>query len=826
MARLVGYFLLLSILTVGLVGLVVYWRATEDLKQSMFNRLQGVATLKEDSLIRWVDEQRRNIVFIAWLPGVRSGAGRLLRGNLNDSLYEATYTSLSEYLSFVISSLSDSEEIFILDLDGLVVLSTNKDHEGESRGDATYFVRGMTNTFVQPFYTSPTSGKPAITVATPLFDEDRRRIGVLASHLNLARIDRIILERSGLGESGETYLVNTLNEFVSASMPGKQDLFAGEVHSQGIDAALNGQDGQGLYKNYRGTPVIGVYRWLEDQDVVLAAEMSQEEAFSDADRLAVSILLIGAVSSLLLATGLALLARQIVRPIQAITQTATQVAAGDLTKSVAIQSEDEVGTLSRAFNQMTEQLRTLYHGLEMKVAERTSDLTQANIRLQREIAERKRIEEELRQYNEYLAALHETALGMISRLDLNELLSTLIVRAEQLLGTPHGDIYLVNHEENVLERKLGTGIFKNDIGVRMQSGEGLSGKVWRSGETLTVENYAEWEGRSPQYENSVIRAAIGVPLISSNQVIGVLGLTHTQDTERTFTPAETEILYRFAQLASIAIDNARLFSDAQKARSEAEAANESKSTFLANVSHELRTPLTSILGFARIVQKRLEERIFPSFEIQEPRVAKAVTQVRDNLQIILDESHRLTTMINNVLDLSKIEAGKMDWKTEIVNMNQVMEMTVHATASLFEGKPLHLVLEIEPDLPGVRGDRDKLIQVMINLISNAVKFTRKGKVTLSAHTDGDHVEISVVDTGIGIADEDMPIIFEKFKQVGDTLTDKPRGTGLGLPISKEIVEHHGGQIWAKSKPGYGSTFSFSLPVKETKAQTQGQLSEG
>ena len=142
----------------------------------------------------------------------------------------------------------------------------------------------------------------------------------------------------------------------------------------------------------------------------------------------------------------------------------------------------------------------------------------------------------------------------------------------------------------------------------------------------------------------------------------------------------------------------------------------------------------------------------------------------------------------------------------------VIERAIAATASLFEAKKLKLVREIEPDLPDVTGDQDRLIQVVINLISNAVKFTDSGSIICSAHKRDDDLVVSVTDSGIGIAPADQPKVFEKFKQVGDTLTDKPKGTGLGLPICKEIVEYHGGHIWVESEPGKGSTFSFTLPI--------------
>lgn len=256
----------------------------------------------------------------------------------------------------------------------------------------------------------------------------------------------------------------------------------------------------------------------------------------------------------------------------------------------------------------------------------------------------------------------------------------------------------------------------------------------------------------------------------------------------------------------------RVMIELQQAKDVAEAANESKGAFLANVSHELRTPLTSVLGFARIIQKRLDESIFPRVPMDDRKTDRAITQVRENLGIILSEGERLTALINNVLDLAKIEAGKIEWHMQSVAIKDVVERATTATASLFEIKPVQLVAQIEADLPAVSGDRDRLIQVVINLISNAVKFTERGTVTCRAQREGDNVVVSVTDSGIGIDPKDHGKVFEQFVQVGDTLTNKPMGTGLGLPICKQIVEHHGGRIWVESELGKGSTFSFTLPI--------------
>ena len=237
-----------------------------------------------------------------------------------------------------------------------------------------------------------------------------------------------------------------------------------------------------------------------------------------------------------------------------------------------------------------------------------------------------------------------------------------------------------------------------------------------------------------------------------------------------------------------------------------------KTDFLATVSHELRTPLTSVLGFASIIKEKLEEVIVPAVPADDRKIKKALTRVGDNINIIVSEAERLTSLINDVLDIAKMEAGRVEWQIQPTDPVQILKQAIAATSSLFEKNNLKLIQDFRPGLPQVSVDRDRMIQVTINLLSNAVKFTKSGSVTCRARIKNDKLVISIIDTGIGIAPEDHSKVFERFKQVGDILTEKPKGTGLGLPISKQIIEHHGGKIWLESELGCGSNFSFTIPV--------------
>ncbi|WP_138502748.1 PAS domain S-box protein [Nostoc sp. PA-18-2419] len=248
-----------------------------------------------------------------------------------------------------------------------------------------------------------------------------------------------------------------------------------------------------------------------------------------------------------------------------------------------------------------------------------------------------------------------------------------------------------------------------------------------------------------------------------------------------------------------------------------------KTDFISTVSHELRTPLTSVLGFASIIKEKLESDVFPMLTGEDRKLQKTIKRVGDNLNIIVSEAERLTSLINDVLDIAKMEAGKVEWQMQPLDPTELLDWATTSTAALFETNGLELITEIEPGLPEVVGDRNRLLQVLINLISNAIKFTQSGSISCRIKQENDAICISIIDTGVGIAPEDQPKVFEKFRQVGDTLTDKPKGTGLGLPICKQIVEHHGGRIWVESQPGKGSTFSFIIPIYTSNHKTSAKL---
>ena len=237
--------------------------------------------------------------------------------------------------------------------------------------------------------------------------------------------------------------------------------------------------------------------------------------------------------------------------------------------------------------------------------------------------------------------------------------------------------------------------------------------------------------------------------------------------------------------------------------------DEMKTNFVSSVSHELRTPLTSVIGFASNTKKIFLKNFIPILP-DDKKLEKKSMIVSDNLSIIVSEGTRLTKLINDVLDISKIEAGKLELDIKDVDLLEVCKHVLSVVA----GYPKPEKVQIEFVHSGVdrfvKGDRDRIVQVITNLMSNSLKFTEDGKVELKVEFLDDNALVSINDTGIGICEEDLTEVFSRFKQIGHTLTDKPRGTGLGLPICREIVTLMEGTIWVESRIGIGSSFFFTL----------------
>jgi two-component system, NtrC family, sensor kinase len=428
-----------------------------------------------------------------------------------------------------------------------------------------------------------------------------------------------------------------------------------------------------------------------------------------------------------------------------------------------------------------------------------------NVRLFKELDERTN---ELTRSVGELKALGEVGQAVSSTLDLETVLTSIVSHAVQLSGTDGGAIY--EYDEHSGEFLLrATDHMEEELINALRAnpprlGDGVVGRAAASREPAQVPNILEERTYAPRMrqllEHFGFRASLAVPLLREDRIIG--GLVVRRKLTGEFRPEVIELLKTFATQSVLAIQNARLFREIEDKSRQIEAANRHKSEFLANMSHELRTPLNAIIGFSEV----LGERLFG--ELNEKQA--------EYNEDVLSSGRHLLSLINEILDLSKVEAGRMELELATFDLPLAIDNARTFVRERAAKHGINLDVTVDEHLGDFIGDERKIKQILLNLLSNAVKFTPEGgRIGINARQTNGAVEISVSDTGIGIAPEDQPKIFEEFRQVGSDYAHKVEGTGLGLTLAKKFVELHGGKIWVKSEVGKGSTFSFTLPERSS-----------
>ena len=423
--------------------------------------------------------------------------------------------------------------------------------------------------------------------------------------------------------------------------------------------------------------------------------------------------------------------------------------------------------------------------------------------------------EETSRRAEQLATLNRIGLTITSALDLDEVLSALHDRIRAIIPMSAFYVALYDDSTGMIEFPLfiERGQRVDTPGRSIRENPGFTGHIIQTRQPLYVPDM-DAEADETTRLNVVVgeehtRSFLGVPLVFRGEVLGVLS-AQTAEPDA-YTAADLELLTTIATQASIAIQNARAFERLVETADELREIDRLKTQFLANMSHELRTPLNSIIGFSRVMLKGIDG---PLTDLQEA-----------DLTSIYNSGQHLLSLINSILDMSKIEAGKMDLSFEEVQLDEVFKSVLSTTRALVKDEPIDLRSEIPDDLPTVWADSQRVRQVLINLMSNAAKFTNEGHIALRAEAGAEFVTVSVEDTGIGIEPEAQDRLFIAFQQVDGSTTRRAQGTGLGLAISRSFVELHGGEIWVESQPGKGATFHFTLPIyqavrKKEKAESE------
>jgi GAF domain-containing protein/anti-sigma regulatory factor (Ser/Thr protein kinase) len=429
-----------------------------------------------------------------------------------------------------------------------------------------------------------------------------------------------------------------------------------------------------------------------------------------------------------------------------------------------------------------------------------------NVRLFNELRERT---EALTRSVDQLTALGEVGQAISSTLDLETVLKTIVSRAVQLTGLDAGAIYEYDGATEQFHLRAAENFSEEIVEVLrstpIRKGDGAVGSTAVAREPIQIPETQD-ESYKSQFRDLIIRtgrrALLAVPLMREEHIVGALAVY--RNTPGPFAPEIVDLLKTFATQSALAIQNARLFREIAEKGRQLEVASHHKSQFLASMSHELRTPLNALLGFNEMILGDV--------------YGEVPGDMKPPLAQMQASGKHLLRLINNVLDLAKIEAGRMELALSDYSVHDTVESVRSALRPLAADKGLELLAAVPEDIPLGYGDAGRITQCLMNLAGNSLKFTKAGKVEISVALDDGRLRYSVADTGIGIPADKIESLFTEFKQTDATIASEYGGTGLGLSITKKFVEMHGGRIWVESELGRGSTFSFEIPLRAQEAK--------
>jgi signal transduction histidine kinase len=495
-------------------------------------------------------------------------------------------------------------------------------------------------------------------------------------------------------------------------------------------------------------------------------------------------------------TTLLMTRRTITDPLKRLQDSASKIAVGDLDAFVDKSGDDEIGMLARHLDRMRSSIKKLFQELR----ESKDKLEEYSRTLEIKVENRTR---ELERSVAELKALSEVSQSISSTLDLEKVLNNIVGQAVKLSKTDAGTIYEYHEDEQVFIPMINFGVDEAFVdtlkAARFGIGDGtILGMAGERRDAVQVPDLAEIQDERVEYVRQAgFHSVLAVPLLRKDKLVGSLVVRRR---DRGAFPEDTvELIQTFASQSAIALHNARLFQELEIKSQALSKADKHKSEFLASMSHELRTPLNAILGYTELILDEIYGEV-------PPRIREVIERLEKN------GSH-LLRLINDVLDISKIEAGQLELSLETYSLQETVHTVVTSLEPLAAEKALELKTRMAPGLPNGVGDPQRISQVLVNLIGNAIKFTDEGEVAVDIGTADGRFVVKVADTGPGLSDLEKDYIFSEFYQADRKGARSEGGSGLGLSIARRIVELHGGAIWVESVPGRGSTFIFTLPIR-------------
>ncbi len=672
-------------------------------------------------------------------------------------------------------------ELFVLNADGEVICSSAEENIGLDKSDDDYFMHGIDGTYIKDAYLSETTKKESLAFSAPITCETGGCLGVMVSRVETTALNEIVEDRAGLGETGEIYVINSEGYMITPSRQ-KEDTFLSEkVDTENAKNCLSmfeglkqdelldyetvdhgGHESVMISQNYLGVDGLGSHYPLHNMNWCVLAEIDKSEALSSSEELLKFSIIRILIVLLVFVIITYFLARLISGPILALIRGVKIVGEGDLNHKVGTDTTDEIGQLSRAFDEMTMSVKKSRAEIEQKVSEQTEQIVGQNDDLENK---------------------QKAILNVLEDVEEEKKISQREKKKIETIVNSIGDgVFVVDNDYKIL---LVNGVTEEISGY---SRDEMVGKDYREHLNFRFE------------DNDKVNDKFVLSAISEGKVQEMANhtLLVSKDGKRTPVADSAAPLKDGKDVIGCVV----VFRDVTHERE----IEQMKTDFISVASHELRTPMTAIKGFLDMIINGDVGKV-PNKEMAE------------YLDLAYEGNDRLIRLVNDMLNASRIEAGRMRFTLEDVNLDEMISRQMKDFETLAKDRKLKISYKGKK-VSKVVVAKDKLMIVVNNLVGNAIKYTEKGSVTVSLSEKDEKIKISVVDTGPGIGKEDQDKLFKKFSQVDASIDRSSKGTGLGLYITKMIVDKLGGEIGLESEVGKGSTFYVTIPVKGSEASTK------
>jgi CheY-like chemotaxis protein/HAMP domain-containing protein/prefoldin subunit 5 len=792
------WLLALALLPLTISSIVIYFQRVEVIQQQRIIKLTTIRDLKVEQINSWLDEREGDLRVLSKDQEIEhiTEVRNKTRHTVEDQQYVATARGL---LQRYIISYSQYSELFIIDAkNGKVILSTDQQYEGDSRKKDPYFTEPLRsgNFFIKDIYDSKVLNAPAMAFSIPIFDPEKEShiSAILVARVDLKKsIYKLLLDRTGMGKTGETMIVNkeglALNE-----LRGYEDApLKLRINDNSASLAVQGHKGVAEVTDYRGEKVLAAYMHIQKTGWGFVAKQDVTEVYASVQEMLFKFLIIFTISTMMVIFCSFYIGKRISIPILEMKDVSTRLQEGDLAARNAIDRKDEFGFLARAINEMADSIES-----QMAIQK------DSNVIIETLVASK-----ELR--NAAHALLKNLMAITDSRLAAFYLLNDDGQTFEALTAIGADADALQSFDAESMEGELGVALASKEIEhitripedtrftFKAVAGQALPREIVTiplldRTEVKAIVSLANLKGYS--YESLKVIQMCWLPM--STALTNILAGEKTQQLASELAEKNEELQANAEELQSQTEELRATAAELEAQRLQVEDADRLKSEFLSNMSHELRTPLNSVLALSQLMISR--------------GTGKDPDEEKSFLEVIERNGRQLLNLINDILDLSKIESGRMDILPAVFNSRLAVNRALDTVRPLAEEKGLNIEVSIDA-APEMESDEDKVNQILLNLLSNAVKFTEQGKITMEVTTTSQMVSFVVRDTGIGILPQDLPHIFDEFRQVDGSVTRRHEGTGLGLAICQKLATLVGGKISVDSTIGQGSTFTLELPLR-------------